>query len=61
MGSIDGMTRSDVLVIIDDRAVSKATVISSQLPVDYCHARIGDATIAEAILDRVMRATTASR
>ena len=55
MGSIDGMTRSDLLEIIDDRAGSKATVITSQLPVDHWHAWIGDATIADAILDRVMQ------
>ena len=55
MGAIDAMTRSDLLEIIDDRAGNKATVITSQLPVDHWHAWIGDATIADAILDRVMQ------
>jgi len=55
MGSIDGMTRSDLLEIIDDRAGNKATIITSQLPVEHWHAWIGDATIADAILDRVMQ------
>lgn len=55
MGSIDSMTRSDLLEIIDDRAASKATIITSQLPVEHWHAWIGDATIADAILDRVMQ------
>lgn len=55
MGGIDGMTRSDLLEIIDDRAGSKATIITSQLPVEHWHAWIGDATIADAILDRVMQ------
>ena len=55
MGSIDGMTRSDLLEIIDDRAGSKATVITNQLPVEHWHAWIGDATIADAILDRIMQ------
>ena len=54
MGAIDSMTRSDLLEIIDDRAGSKATIITSQLPVDHWHAWIGDATIADAILDRIM-------
>lgn len=54
MGAIDGMTRSDLLEIIDDRAGNKATIITSQLPVEHWHAWIGDATIADAILDRVM-------
>ena len=55
MGGIDGMTRSDLLEIIDDRGGSKATIITSQLPVEHWHAWIGDATIADAILDRVMQ------
>src|SRR5438093_8118101 len=54
MGAIDSMTRSDLLEIIDDRAGSKATIITSQLPVEHWHAWIGDATIADAILDRIM-------
>lgn len=55
MGAIDSMTRSDLLEIIDDRAGNKATIITSQLPVEHWHAWIGDATIADAILDRVMQ------
>lgn len=55
MGEIDSMTRSDLLEIIDDRAANKATIITSQLPVEHWHAWIGDATIADAILDRIMQ------
>ena len=55
MGSIDSMTRSDLLEIIDDRAAKKATIITSQLSIEHWHAWIGDATIADAILDRVMQ------
>lgn len=55
MGALDGMTRSDLLEIIDDRAGSKATLITSQLPVEHWHAWIGDATIADAILDRILQ------
>ena len=40
--------------MIDDRAGNKATIITSQLPIEHWHAWIGDATIADAILDRVM-------
>ena len=49
------LTRSDLLEIIDDRAAHRATVITTQLPVDHWHAWIGDATIADAILDRVLQ------
>lgn len=53
--AIDSATRADLLEIIDDRAAHKATVITSQLPIDHWHAWIGDATIADAILDRIMQ------
>lgn len=55
MGNLDSMTRSDLLEIIDDRAANKATLITSQLPIDHWHAWIGDATIADAILDRILQ------
>jgi len=55
VASLDPNTRSDLLEIIDDRAAHKATVITTQLPVDHWHAWIGDATIADAILDRVLQ------
>ena len=54
MAGIDSQTRADLLEIIDDRAANKAT-ITSQLPIEHWHAWIGDATIADAILDRVMQ------
>ena len=54
-GAIDNATRSDLLEIIDDRAPTKATIITSQLPIEHWHAWIGDATIADAILDRIMQ------
>ena len=47
-------TRSDLLEIIDDRAGTRATIVTSQLPVEHWHAWIGDATIADAILDRLL-------
>ena len=55
IGAIDSATRSDLLEIIDDRAANKATIITSQLPIEHWHAWIGDATIADAILDRIMQ------
>lgn len=55
MGAIDSATRSDLLEIIDDRSARKATIITSQLPIEHWHAWVGDATIADAILDRVLQ------
>lgn len=55
MSTIDSQTRSDLLEMIDDRTGHKATIITSQLPIEHWHAWIGDATIADAILDRLMQ------
>ncbi len=53
--ALDAATRADLLEIIDDRAAHKATIITTQLPVDHWHAWIGDATIADAMLDRILQ------
>jgi DNA replication protein DnaC len=55
MAAVDSQTRADLLEIIDDRAAVRATVITSQLPIEHWHAWVGDATIGDAILDRVMQ------
>lgn len=55
MVGMDAHTRSDLLEIIDDRASRKATVITSQLPIEHWHEWIGDATVADAMLDRIMQ------
>jgi DNA replication protein DnaC len=52
---MDAHTRTDLLEMIDDRAGRKATVISSQLPIEHWHEWIGDATVADAMLDRIMQ------
>jgi DNA replication protein DnaC len=46
--------RRDLLEIIDDRYDSKSTMIASQLPVELWHQAIGDPTLADAILDRLV-------
>ena len=40
------------MVVIDDRAGPRLTIVTSQLPIGKWHAWIGGATIADAILDR---------
>ena len=47
--------RADLLEIIDDRAGERATIVTHQLPVEHWHGWIGDATIADAILDRLLQ------
>jgi len=46
--------RNDLMEIMDDRHGSMSTVLISQLPTDQWYASIGDNTLADAILDRLM-------
>ena len=46
--------RNDLMEIMDDRHGCSSTLIISQLPTDQWHASIGDNTLADAILDRLM-------
>jgi len=46
--------RADLLEILDDRLNARSTVICSQLPVDTWHAYLGEPTLADAILDRIV-------
>ena len=46
--------RNDLMEIMDDRHGSTSTVIISQLPTDQWYGAIGDNTLADAILDRLM-------
>jgi len=46
--------RRDLLEIAEDRYERGATLITSQIPVDRWHDLIGDPTLADAILDRIV-------
>ena len=46
--------RRDLLEIIEDRQGLSSTIVASQLPVENWHENIGDPTIADAILDRLV-------
>ena len=47
-------TRLALLQILEDRYKKKSTIIASQLPVNKWHEYIGDPTIADAIMDRLI-------
>jgi len=47
-------SRRDLLEIFDDRHGTRSTIITSQLAVKHWHASIGDPTLADAILDRLV-------
>ena len=46
----------DLLDILEDRSGTGSTLIATQIPVAQWHARMGDPTIADAILDRLVHA-----
>jgi len=46
--------RHDLLEIFEDRHRVRSTLVTSQLPLDHWHEQIGDPTLADAILDRLV-------
>jgi DNA replication protein DnaC len=46
--------RHDLFEIIEERHHSRATLVTSQLPIDHWHDYIGNPTLADAILDRLL-------
>ncbi|ACG79960.1 IstB-like ATP binding protein (plasmid) [Phenylobacterium zucineum HLK1] len=46
--------RIDLLEILEDRQGRGSTIVTSQIPVDQWHDVIGDPTLADAILDRLV-------
>ena len=46
--------RHDLLEILDDRYQKKSTIVTSQLPTTHWHEHLNDATLADAILDRLL-------
>ena len=54
MAPLTEQERRDFLEICDDRYNRRSTVLTSQLPVEKWHAQIGDPTVADSILDRLV-------
>jgi DNA replication protein DnaC len=46
--------RQDLLEILEDRFGSRSTIMTSQIPREKWHDYLGDATLADAILDRIV-------
>ncbi len=51
---LDAQARMALLEIIEDRHGRASTIIASQLPVEKWHETIGDGSVADAILDRIV-------
>ena len=54
LANLEQQQRMDFMEIIEDRHARKATIIASQLPVANWYDVIGEQTIADAILDRMV-------
>jgi DNA replication protein DnaC len=54
LAPLQGQAQHDLLDVIDDRAQVHSTLVTSQLPVDKWHANVGDPTVADALLDRLV-------
>jgi DNA replication protein DnaC len=51
---LDDERRRDLLELLEERYRTRSTVIASQLPVAHWHDALGDPTLADAILDRLI-------
>ena len=54
MTPLTDTVRRDLLEVLDDRHSRRATIASSQVPVEHWHEAIGEPTVAEATLDRLV-------
>ena len=48
--------RQDLMEVIEDRHDRRSTLVASQLPTEHWHDYLGEATLADAILDRLLHA-----
>ena len=46
--------RNDLLELLDDRVGSRASIITSQLPIEHWHEYLNEPTLADAIMDRLI-------
>ena len=51
---LNAENRRDLLEVLEDRHGRRSTIATSQLPIEEWHGVIGDATLADAILDRLV-------
>jgi len=54
LAGLDTVARRDLLELLDDRHGQRSTLVTSQLPIEHWHEVIGDPTLADAILDRLV-------
>lgn len=52
--AIGEQERHDLLEVLEDRYGTRSTIVTSQLPPEKWHDRLGEPTLADAILDRLL-------
>ena len=54
LATLNDENRRDLLELLEDRHGRRATIVTSQLPVEHWHEALGNPTLADAILDRLL-------
>lgn len=54
LAPVDAARARDLLEILDDRFDRRSVIVTSQLPVPDWHQKVGEPTVADAILDRLV-------
>jgi DNA replication protein DnaC len=54
MAPLKDSQRRDFLEICDDRYQRRSLILTSQMPISHWHEQIGDPTVADSILDRIL-------
>ncbi len=54
LGALNDAQRHDLLEVVEDRYGRRSTVVTSQLPIPKWHEWLGDPTVADAVLDRLV-------
>ncbi len=54
LSTLTDQERRDLLEIAEDRHGLRSTIVAGQLPVEHWHEAIGNPTLADAILDRLV-------
>lgn len=54
LSTLNDSERADLLEVLEDRHNHQSTIVTSQLPIKHWHETIGNATLADAILDRLV-------
>ena len=57
LSPFDNVTRGILMEVIDDRYDSSSTIIASQIPVSMWHESIGEQTVADAVMDRIVHSS----